>query len=502
MQILIRRAGTLIDVSPDGCSPLPREIVYLLSGHLVYQHKKLLRGADAFDPATGERQSMQIETRYLYTMEHGRLATGYGFLPKIHRLLQQAGHEVYFTDLSPPRERPKCYDTDWETVVRTFEFRARQVECLQAIVNNPGGVINACPGFGKTKLFEMLALLFPWARIHIVVKPKDVAARIVRGLSKYIPLVGQVGGSKRRMGRVTVFTADSLHLSDCDCDILLCDEAHMLMSEGHSQELGRYRISRNYALTATPDGRMDGAHARLEMFFGPEIFTLLYPEGVRLGLVVPITVRWLDINMRHNPAANKTGVSRERWGIWRNDERNQQIAADARTNYPADHQTLILVAKFDHAVHLWQHLPEYTLCYGERDDDDYANYEQARLLPQNFIPMSANRRNELRDEFAANRLKKVIATDVWSTGVDFEQLPTVYRVDARESANLDLQAPGRVSRIFEGKACGELVDCYDRFDKTFRGKSERRHGQYKRYEWDQSSWPVRRGRRQISGGPS
>jgi len=489
----------MIDVSPDGVSPLHPEIIRLLSPHLTYQHKQLLRGLDAFDNVTGERQNMAFENRHLFGIEQGRLTTGYGFIPKIARVLTEYGHQVHYYDLSPPRQREGCYVADWDALLRTFsEFRPRQFECLQIIDQAQGGIINAPTGFGKTVLIAMLAILYPHAKIHIVVKPTDVARRIVRQLSRYLPLVGQVGGGKRKLGRVTVFTADSLHLSDGDCDFLFADEGHLLMAESYARELGRaYRISRNFTFTATPEGRLDGADARLEMFFGPQIFYMSYPEGVALGLVAPIRVRWLTIQCRFNPAANKTGTARDRWGIWRNQERNQQIADDARTNYPAEKQVLILTATVDHAIHLWNCLPEYELCYGETEENHLDEYKRSNILPQSFLPMTAHRREALRAGFEAQQVKKVIATDVWSTGVDFAPLQVLYRADARESVQLDTQGPGRTSRVFGGKEYGEVVDCYDAWDKAFKRKSGIRHKHYAQHEWEQD-WPVGRGRRQIS----
>lgn len=500
MQLLMRRCGTMIDISPDGVSPLPPDIQRLLLPYLTYQHKRLLRGAEQYDPVTGDRGSITVEPRALYAVEQGRLVTGYGFIPLLGSVLRQAGHQLHYIDISPPRERPDCYDFDWEAVDRQFTFRPRQRECLEAIVNNPGGLIDACPGFGKTTLFKVIATGFSKAKIDVVIRPKDVVRRVVRDMTRLFPLVGQVGAGKRSLGRITIYTADSLHLADGDTDILLADECHQLMADSYAGEIGRaYRQTRNYAFTGTPE-RMDGAHARLQMFFGPRIFHLPYQQGVELGLVVPIRIRWLDIALPHDPSSGKKDVPQKRWGIWRNDARNAMFASDARTNYSPDEQVLMLVETFDHAVHLWRMLPEFDLCYGEREDEDLENYKRAGLLPANFVHMSGTRREMLRNQFEAGIIKKVIATDVWSTGVDFERLSVLYRLDARESATLDGQAPCRPCRIYEGKQYAEVVDGYDRFSKFFKRKSEVRHRHYSSYGWDQSTWPVGRGQRQLGRG--
>jgi len=498
MQIVIRRSGTLIDVSPDGHSPLPMHVADLLVPHLTYEHRELLRGAKAWNPVSGERKNMNITKPRMFRFEQGRLTTGYGFVAKITRQLQAHGHDVRYLDISPPKARPDCYVPNWENLHARFVPRPRQIECLEVIASTYGGVIDATMGFGKTHLFAAVCHLYPTARVAIVVKPKDVCARIVRQLTASFPNVGQVGGGKKRMGdRITVFTAGSAHHArNEDFDILLCDEAHQLMSKDLSAKLGSaFTNTRNYAFSATPDGRLDGAHAKLEMFFGPTIFYLPYPEAVELGLVVPMHVRWLQFTGTGNPANNKSGVTAQRWAIWRNDERHACIANDVKTNYAADHQILIGVAVIDHAIRLWRHLPDFELCYSGIEDEDFEGYKDTGLIPRNFMQMTSERRDNMRTAFEQGTLKRVIATDVWSTGVDFESLQTLYRADARESEILDSQWPGRCSRIFEDKEQGEIVDIVDCFDAKFKRKSENRKRHYAKHKWSQD-WP--RGRRQIA----
>ncbi len=495
MDLLIRKYGSLIDIG-EGYGPLPAEIVDILSRDLTYIYRRLRRGEEAYNYATERREPVSFEPRLLYTIENGRLTTGYGLTPRILRLLAQHGHRAYVLDISPPRTRANAYQTDWEAVRNTVSFRPRQLECLEAIANNPGGIIKAPPGFGKTWLLYALAVLYPHAKIDIVIKSKDVAARIVRQLSRYLPLVGMVGGGRRQTGRVTVYTIDSLHHADGDADFLCVDEAHQAVAPRAAEMIGRlYRFSRNYGFTATPTGRFDGADARLEMFFGPIIFSMSYEEAVSLGLVVPIMVRWLTCRMQSNPVRDLTqDTARKRHGIWRNFERNRLIAEDARANYQ-DHQVLILVETVEHAIYLWQHLPEYQLCYAGVDAARVERYRRWGLLPDDFVPMNPKRREEMRRGFEAGTIRKVIATDVWATGVDFDQLQVVYSVSGRQSEIWDQQGPGRVSRVHESKEYGEVVDIVDTFDRGMLARSRARYRHYKALGWSQD-WPD--GRRQIA----
>lgn len=508
MQLVIRKYGNLLDVSPDGRAPTPPHVVDALVPIATYIYKRHLRGADAYDPATGQRQHMQLEDRRLWTMStDGKFTCGFGYLSRIVKTLSQQGHTVHYVDISPPPARPNRYTPCWENVYRHIKFRAKQEECLQSIVNSYGGVVHAVTGFGKTTMMGATALLFPYAKVDIVVRQVDIAERIVRNLTRLLPCVGQVGGGKRRRERVTVYTADSLHLSEGDADFLFGDEAHQLAAPSYAEPLAQlYRFSRNYCFSATPYGRVDGASARLESLFGPTIFQLLYPEAVALGLVVPIRVHWVPMELDHNPAAGKTDdVAKKRWGIWRNRARNAKFAEFVRQSYRPDQQVLVLVESLEHAVNFLQDMPEAFLAYGNMKREDFHGYVRAGLLPPDFPEMTSDRRTGLREAFERGDLKRAIATDVWSTGVDFEQLSAVVRADDRSNEILDSQGPGRASRIYTdangvSKECGEVVDGIDYWDKRFFKKSQERYGNYKLLEWEQD-WPLaRRPSSRLSAG--
>lgn len=503
MDILIRQRGNRIDVSPDGVTALPRHIIDLLAPYMWYTFKRTTH--DATDLRSGAAMPIQLEQRRLFRLEpvtvtadgitvepyEGRLTTGYGYIPRITRVLQSAGHSVQWVDCGPARARPDCYLVDWDRVNSNFSARdPSQIACLQAIAGAWGGIINATMGFGKTHLFDAICWLYAHAKIAIVVKSVDIAEKITRRLTRSFPNVGFITGSQKRFGeRITVFTAGCLSYCDGDFDVLLCDEVHQLMSPTISEQLVRaFPNTRNFGFTGTPRGRFDGADAKLEMLFGPEIFVMPYQEAVARGMVVPIHVRWLPILLDGNPAEGKTGVPRNRWGLWRNEQRNKKIADDIRANVGADDQVLCSVATVEHAIHLWQYLPEFTLCYSNLEDASLAGYIRNRMLPPTFERMTAARRDQLRAGFEEGSLKRVIATDVWSTGVDFEQLQVLYRCDGRASEILDAQWPGRVSRLSAGKVGGLIVDCCDLFDKSLFRRSETRKRHYSKHGWTQD-WP-------------
>lgn len=502
MHVLIRKYLNLIDVTLDGASPTPGPLIDLLAPPLTYMQREQLRGADAYDPITNTRQRVRLTERRLWTLsEDMKFTTSVGLMQKVCRILQDNGYVPHYKDITPARERPNAYDGSWENVLQYITFRARQQDCLQAIINNPCGVIKAVTGFGKGVILAAVCLYYPKAKIDIIIESLDIANDLQRRLTEFIPGVGIINGTKNKPGRVTIVSAGSLHKVDGLADFVLGDECHTLGAPSYAEPLGyKYRWARCYGFSATPHGRSDGTEARIEGLFGPIIFEITYQEAEALGLVVPVRVHWLPIEMTKNPVAGYTAdTAKKRWGIWRNDVRNAAYANHIHETYAADKQVLALVESIEHAVYLKRFLPEFELAYSNMKQNDFLSYVASGLLPASFPEMTPERRIAMKTAFKAGTLKRVIATDVWSTGVDFEALEVVARLDEREGEVASTQGPGRATRILttaEGsKAYGDVIDAIDYWDENFKRKSRARFNIYDGMGWG-SNWPT--GRRNIS----
>lgn len=486
--LTFRKYGNLLEMSEGGVAP-PRPFLNAVAIQLVCRKTIFLYGKERYERShDGSARNVDVEFKQLYTVdEHGRIVCPHGFLRRMLRLATELGYPVDFHDVTPPRPRPGCYEPDWDSVRRRFQFRPRQEECLRAIADSPnGGLVEAVTGFGKMVMMAMTCCLYPRAEFDLTVKSADLAKKTQVFMSRWLPSVGLTGAGSRTRGRVTVYTADSLHHCPFDADFLIGDEVHQLLADSHSAELSRSEFPRRLAFTASPEGRSDGTDIRLEAFFGNRIFHITYQEAVDLGLVVPIRVEWSDVRLTANPCAGMAGPTKEKRGIWTNDARNRVIAQRANEFGPGE-QVQILVRTIEHAVHLRQHLPDYTLVYGDMEQMDRIRYTRQGLLPADEPLMTPARRDMLRKQFEAGDLKKVISTSVWATGIDPTQLVALVRADAGSSQISDIQSPGRVSRRAEGKSVGVVCDFRDQFDQGYAGKAKTREKHYRALGWEQVS---------------
>lgn len=496
-KVIMKRKGNLVELKTvEGV--LPQELRDQIEDQLSYDHVSQLRGKEAY--AFGGYTPFHTEHRVLYTKnDNGDYTFSRGFSFRVFHLCKEAGAEIKVYDIPNKFSSPDRYVPDYAKVFSHMDLKAKQDECLATISVSEGGIVVAPTGFGKSFLFAAICLMFPNSRIHVVTRRRDVMKRLIRHLVKYLPSVGQVGGGSKIWDRITVITADSLHLVEHEphlaADIVLYDEVHEAAAPSYSSELAKYDNARMFGFTATPDGRFDGAHHRLEGLFGPKIFEMTYPEAVSHGLVLPVRVEWIDVNMERNPCEFKKETAKERWGIWRNTHRNQLIAAKAN-EFGEDDQVLILVRTLEHAVFLKQELPDFKLCYDKMDTEVYDGLVKKGLLDKLDEPqMTPSARDKMSKDFEAGTLKKVIATDVWSTGVDFPQLSVLIRADARASEIMDIQAPGRVVRRHDpsGKSHGLVIDCMDYFDNAFLRRSMERRKTYVKQGWEQAKQKRARG---------
>lgn len=362
--------------------------------------------------------------------------------------------------------------------------RPDQKACLAAIFTNDMGLIEAPTAFGKTFLIGQVVRAYPTVPIIVSSYRQDVVKSIYHRLQRSgdVPFgeLGLMSGHRRDPRRVTVSTVDSLdRLNLSQCRLFIYDEAHEAAAERRSARISQVHSAHIFGLSATVAGRSDGSDLVTEAMFGPLIYRLSYQDAAEEGHVASIEVVIYPVFGRKVPTDDD--VQQYRHGIWRNALRNGHIAAAASESYAAGRQTLIIVDKVEHALYLKRyHLEDWPIVHGSVDPEQISAFKGLDLLPHGTSWLcTAEQRDRYRRDFEHGALRRAIATNVWSTGVDFTHLDTLIRGDAQSGAIPSTQIPGRLAR----GVSGTLVDFDDKFDDRFARRSQRRFKTYRSKGW-------------------
>jgi len=370
-----------------------------------------------------------------------------------------------------------------------LDGRTDQVDVIGLICDHDGGFIVEAPtGWGKSHIIGQVCQVLPDAKIAVVVPGKDITSTLYHRIKKRIREVGMVGGGESFMSRITVCTMESVHkLAKNEWDLMIFDEVHRAGAPSIANKLAEvFYKTKCVGLSASPTGRTDGADLMVEALFGPVIYRVNYSEGVSRGAVVPIEARIYRVDLGPQTTSSNGSVI-NRICLWRNEERNRLIARIAN-EIPDDEQTLITVATADHALYLRKHLPNFEVVFSNLTSKGTLNsyhkgeFQKVKGLYKGKI--LDGRREAMRVSFEKGELKKVIATGVWNTGVDFKQLAYLIRADGMASDIASTQTPGRLSRTNEGKELGVLIDFYDAFKPSLESRSKKRVACYRKKGWD------------------
>ncbi len=482
MELLVTRVGNSIDLSKADLSAFDVGWILRIKSELSYIYK--YRGVGG---------QMEQETRYMCQESDDKkhIYLSFGLLFRLIPFLKAAGCSLWLQNKTPADKKYDSLEPVLDNLTDDM-FRTGQKECLETIIKKPCGIIQAPTGFGKTYLLGLLCNAFPKEKIHICTKSVKLVKEIYQRLSKVVDSIGMVGGGKRELDkRVTVFTVDSLEYSRGDAPFFIYDECHTAAGPSYIDKIMKiYPYARRYGFSATPSGRSDGADDILEMLFGPLIFRMTYDDGVQNGLISKIKVRWLQCASAPTHGLNcRSKVYRDRYCLWENKARNKLIADDIHTHY-SDTKVLVLVATVAHAFALRQYLPEFEVNYSSMPSDTFNDLVKKGLIDKDYKPLKTKDKEQLFQDFLSGKVKRVISTDVWNTGIDVPDLAVVYNVSGRVSKILNTQGAGRASRLFSGKEYGQVVDIQDRFGE-YLGFSHSRYKTYKKLNWEQEGFSSR-----------
>jgi superfamily II DNA or RNA helicase len=376
------------------------------------------------------------------------------------------------------------------SVLDEGSLRYGQKECVEKILAHERGIIEAPTGWGKSHLFGVLCKIFYDSKIDIVLPRIDSLLMVYKRIKVLFPEdTGIVYGEKAELGkRISVISIGSLDKTNFqEKDVVLADEIQNYGTDRRLTLFSKYTKARIYGFSANAKTRLDNTFPALESIFGPIIFHLGYSEVMSKQIIVPIIIKWIPIYSGPTSFSSEQFVKKKRLGLWNNLERNKKIS-ETVSSLPPDEQVLVIVETVEHLAKLIELIPDAVGCYASMDYKKLRRrVSKSVLSSMEETIKSLGGRKQIEEKFRNGEIKRAIATKIWSESVDFPNLSVLIRADGSASPNLDIQIPGRVSRISQGKQYGIIYDFIDLFDKSLFRRSWSRYLNYKKMGWRQEN---------------
>jgi len=324
--VCITHSGNLLEVRPP--------MQHLLDPILSYTHRHTA-------PRPGQADKISVSDEVMYRLENNALYTYQGALSEVRRVFNESGIDYTYTDLRPanPRVEPD-YDS-LKLAMPNLQFRIKQKDIIAHIIGCDYGQIVAPTAYGKTFIMLVTAALFPKANIIMASPSVSLLDSTYRRMRQITYQVGRIGGGRNEPDRITLTTMRSLEKCDLHtCDILIIDESHKAAAPCTAKTLCTLRnVRKVFGLSATPEGRADGADVVTRTLVGPVLYEVEYQEAKDAGIVADLKVVAFDMPEGCCTALSSkysTRIAKKRNLYWRNDVRNKKFA-DAVNAVPASY---------------------------------------------------------------------------------------------------------------------------------------------------------------------
>ena len=346
-----------------------------------------------------------------------------------------------------------------------------QEPVIQKCLTERRGVIKIATGGGKSRIQIYLAAKLNRKTI-IVVNKLDILLQFMEWIKADLGFEpGQIGAgivNPKQITLLMVQTAAAAYRIKCEhldtsdnnisgsnraliaktieeAEVIIGDEVHGLIGETW-YKLHKYFTNASYKLgfSATP-GYTEAAHLLLEAAFGPQLVDITCSELIRKGYLTKPNIYF--INFKHDRVSRDLSYAAlYTQEVTENVNRNLLIATTAVNFWKAGRRILISVLHIKHGETLYEMLKkvvgpnEVVFAQGTTDMDD--------------------RRKALKD-LNDGKIRLVIATKIFSEGVDVKHLDVLINCKAQISYIDYLQVVGRVLRTAPGKTKADIVDFYD-----------------------------------------
>jgi superfamily II DNA or RNA helicase len=395
-----------------------------------------------------------------------------GFVPRVQRYLGQRGVEVVLK--GPDFAVPAAALTGLAGIA----YREDQKRALQDILLAGRGVHQAPTGSGKTLLIAGLVASVG-ARSLVIVHTTALLTQTVAELSRWNKAVGSVGAGEWQLEPVTVAMRQTLaaRIKDGTLDgdfsdrwgLVIVDEAHHVNALGgdYAGILGRVGAPLRVGFTATLPKTEEGLMA-MEGLLGPPVGRTSYEELEKIDVLAKPRIRFYRVP--ENPKLRETRGSYAQVYdvvVVKNRRRNMLIVEKAAEQIEAGRSVLILVERIEHGERLMELLDA--------------------KAPGAFTFLQGSTEEGVRDgEKRAFELKKrmgVVATRVWSEGVNIRSVDVIVNAVGGESEIATIQRAGRGMRATDTKKEVTIIEFIDLNHRYMADHSLKRICTYSEWGW-------------------
>jgi superfamily II DNA or RNA helicase len=226
--------------------------------------------------------------------------------------------------------------------------------------------------------------------------------------------------------------------------LLIVDECHIVPAAQAMEVILKNNAPFRFGFTGTPTGRSDGRDLVIQGLIG-KITKLIEPaELVEQGYLAKT-----EVSMHYGSFEGDYSVL-EALLIVQNSKRNELLRKIIQSY--RDKSVLVLIRRIEHGQLIQKMIPKSVFVYGDT---------------------SAEEREQIRQDVKDGKIKVLIASNVFSMGLDIPNLEVGINAAGGKAEILTGQRIGRVMRYWQGM-CKKWIDIYDKYHPTLEAHSKER----------------------------
>lgn len=336
-------------------------------------------------------------------------------------------------------------------VLRDIVLRPEQLRLVSSAIEKQRGVLVAPTGIGKSLLGLAIVSAFPKSQLLWLCHTIDLMYQAADFARKHLPIkesdIGFVGDGHNEIRHLTFSTRQSFIKAvaeyGIDFDIIIVDEVHHLSSTSDSQygEILRNMLAPiRIGLTATMPDKLESILA-IEGLIGPIIDEVTIQEGQELAIMADIKIKFLKVPVDYRVKDLRKYNDVYEAGVVHNQSLNDLVAATAADHAEKGDSVLILVTRLDHGENI------LNACIKQSVKAFFAHGATEGEV-----------RKEIKEALNEKKIHVVIATTIFSEGVNIPELNVLINAAGGKSEIRTLQSVGRGLRLTATK---KLLTLYD-----------------------------------------